>query len=129
MNSKFKKAQSKIQLASLVVSEFMADAEKPSDVNQVAFNSIIKQTLETASFTQCFEKLLVRVDFQLNVILDIFSPSSEESILDIYSVDTDGVGEFTDERLADSVMGVALSRSRLMQMLINEAYDFAQELE
>ena len=71
----------------------------------------------------------MRVDFQLNVILDIFSPSSEESILDIYSVDTDGVGEFTDERLADSVMGVALSRSRLMQMLINEAYDFAQELE
>jgi hypothetical protein len=113
-------------LASLIVATFLAQAENQSDLNQLAFNTIIKQTLKTASFTDCFEKLLVRSNFQMNIIRDVFSFESVESVFDIYSVDTDG--DYTDERLADSAMGVALSKSRLMERLINEAFDFSQEL-
>ena len=115
------------QLASLVVTSFLKDAESPSDLNQVAFNTIIKQTLVTADYSDAFEKLLVRSKFQMDVVQRVFSPSSAECVFDVYSIDSEGVGNYTDERLADRVMGVALTKSRLLVRLIHEAYDFAQQ--
>jgi hypothetical protein len=129
MKSQLKQVQNDIQLASLIVTTFLAQAENQSDLNQVAFNTIVKQTLKTASYTECFEELLVSSGFQMDIIQDAFSPNSVESIFDIYSVDVGGIGNYTDERLADSTMCIALSKSRLMRRLINEAYDFAQELK
>jgi hypothetical protein len=116
-----------VQLARLVVTTFLEEAESPSDLNQVAFNTIIKQTLQTADFSDAFEKLLVRSKFQMDIVQCVFSPSSAECVFDVYSVDSEGVGNYTDERLADSVMGVVLPKSRLLARLINEAYDYDQQ--
>jgi adenosine/AMP kinase len=123
-------AKTNVELATLVITTFLEQAENQSDLNQVAFNSIIKKTLETACFTECFEKLLVRSGFQLNIIENVLSPNSVESIFEIYSVDANGTGvliDYTDEVLVNSIMGIALPKSRLMGQLINQAYDFDQD--
>ena len=73
-----------VQLARLVVTTFLEEAESPSDLNQVAFNTIIKQTLDTADYSDAFEKLLVRSKFQMDIVQCVFSPSSAECGFDVY---------------------------------------------
>jgi hypothetical protein len=124
--AQLKLVKSNTELASLITATFFSQAENQSDLNQVAFNSIIKKTLKTADFTECFEKLLVRSGFQMNIIQNVFSANSVESIFNIYSAD-DIIIDYNDEVLADSIMGIALSKSRLMESLINQAYDFDQD--
>jgi hypothetical protein len=124
---KLNQVQNDIELANLVTSTFLEKAENQSDLNQVSFNSIIKQTLETACFTKCFEKLLVRSEFKMNIIHNVFSPNSIDVVFETYTFDADGVGHYTNEGLVDKIMGIALFRSRLIERLINQAYDFKQE--
>lgn len=116
------------KIASDVVSTFIARAEESSDVNQLAFDSIIKETLTTVGFGQCFEQLLVRKNFQLKTILDVFSKASRECVFDTYADNDDAIDQSVDISLTDEVMGIALSRSRLMQQLIIKAEDAALNL-
>ena len=82
------------KIASDVVSTFIARADESSDVNQLAFDSIIKETLTTVGFGQCFEQLLVRKNFQLKAILDVFSKASRECVFDTYAALTSGIKRF-----------------------------------
>lgn len=116
------------QLAALVVSTFIANATNVDDVNQLAFNTVIAETLKTHTFADDFEKLLVRVDFNLAKALSIISPDSYECVFDAY-VETTGDGDYQDISLVGSTMHTLMERSNLLRMIVSQAYDFDQSAD
>lgn len=117
---------SKLQLAQLVTATFLEQAQDAKDGNQCVFNAVVAHTLNTHDFKACFERLLVRTDFQAHVAFKVFK---QECVFDVYSVDNRGVGEYEDQRLADNVAAEVFPKSNLLTSLMHQAYDFVQESE
>ena len=116
----FTQAKTPEELAEAVVSTFLADSNYTSDVNQLAFNNIIKETLETDTFRVFFKALLIGKKFRFANIVGVFN-DSEECVFDTYIENQ--YGDYQDVGVIDTVMGIALQRSRLMTGLIVEAED------
>jgi hypothetical protein len=122
-NMKLASVTNDLQLANLVIETFIEKAELQNDLNQITFNKVIVNILKTANFSGAFAKLLVKTKFERANVLKTLDPSSCICVLDIYSVDEDGIGNYTDETLVDDVMYLMLERSTLMLTLLNQAWD------
>jgi hypothetical protein len=127
ITAKLHASTSPAQLASAITTLFLVEGRNAVDSNQLAFNAVIGQMLLTHNFSEIFEQLILSKDFDINKILYALDPNAYISTFDIYTIDTQGIGEYTDNNLVNNMMFTLVPKSSLLTQLLNMAADIDQD--